>query len=602
VFIDSIFAKPIRPRIFGLALTVAFLGAASAAQAQTVSADFGGRSGTTPAVPSGLLSVGGIGSRLTDSNAIGALTAAGLNESRFWINLDQIYKSSTPNFWSLDQTLRTMQNTGVHPLAVIDGTPSSIGGSTSCAPPSDTWRWGQMAASVVAHVNQTFPGLLRDYEIWNEPELSNSLCVADDTARLNTYISMFASAASAMHAQAQKDGQPIRTGGPVISRVKVLGPVWIPALLSNPSTAPYVDFVSFHIYLTGLSDIQNGMTWSKLYATTQSTTTGMAYYYKLLEPLVRNGHQPNAASTPIYISEFNDNWAFAVDCCRNDRTYGPLWNSLVITDLLNTVYSGAKAVPSQLSYFNATGNYFCILGQWNAAMDCNPATTDPYPQFYAYKLFASSQYLDLQKGGHMAASVSPASTTSGLGATAFYTSGADSVVVINPTSTSYDAVNVAVKNPGLTSATGTVYVLDSANGQISTQSAALTAVTGGYSAQVAVPAYSTVALSVKGTGGGTPTTPTPTPAPVPTGGPTAVLNVTPTTGTHPVVVSVDSSRSTGGGSAIVGRTINFGDGSWLSWWPTATHTYSRAGSYKVSVTIKNKSGQISTASTVVTVQ
>jgi hypothetical protein len=407
-----------------------------------------------------------------------------------------------------------------------------------------------------------------------------------------------------MHAQAQKDGQPIRTGGPDISRVKVMGPVWIPALLSNPSTAPYVDFVSFHIYLTGLSDIQNGMTWSQLYATTQSTTGGMAYYYKTLEALVRKGQQPNAASTPIYISEFNDNWAFAVDCCRNDQTYAPLWNSLVITDLLNTVYSGAKTVPGQLSYFNAASKFFCIMGQWNGAMDCNPASLDPYPQFYAYKLFASSQYLDLQKGGHMAASVSPASTTSGLSATAFYTSGADSVVVINPTSTSYNAVSVAVKNPGLTSATGTVYVLDRANGQISTESVALTAVTGGYSAQVAVPAYSTVALSVKGTQGGgtTPTTPTPTPAPVPAGGPTAVLSVTPKTGTHPVVVTVNSSQSQGGATAIVGRTINFGDGSWLSWWPTATHTYAKAGSYKITVTIKNKSGQSSTASAVVTVQ
>jgi hypothetical protein len=590
------FAKIARPRFFGLALTAAILCAAPAVQAQTVSADFGGRSGTTPAVPSGILSVGAVGSSLSDSNAINTLTSAGLNQTRFWINLDQIYATSTPNFWSLDRSLRTMQNTGVHPLGVIHGTPSSLGGSR-CAPPSDTWRWGQMAASVVAHVNQTFPGVMRDYEIWNEPELPTSLCVSDDTARLNTFLSMFGAAASAMHAQAQKDGQPIRTGGPTISRVYSLASVWIPALLNNPSSAPYVDFVSFHLYLTGQSNISNGMNWSQLYTITQATTGGMAYYYKKIEPLVRAGQQPNAASTPIYISEFNDNWAFAVDCCRNDPTYAPLWNSLVITDLLNVVYSGAKTVPSQLGYFNSVGSYFCILGQWDSTMDCNPSTTDPYPQFYAYKLFASSQYLDLQKGGHMAASVSPASTTSGLSATAFYTSGADSVVVVNPTSTSYNTANVVLKNPGLSSGTATVYTLDRANGQISTESVALTAVTGGYSAQVAVPAYATVALSVKGSPG-TPTAP----PPVSTNGPTAVLSVTPNTATHPAVVAVDSSLSQGGGTAIVGRTINFGDGSWLSWWPTASHSYAKAGSYTVSVTIKNKDGQMSTASKVLTVK
>lgn len=588
--VDTMFRKAICIRLFWLVLAVASLLGASAVQSQTVSADFGGRNGATPVIPSGLFSVGGTGSSLQNRNAISTLTTAGLNEARFWISLQQIYATSTPNFSQLDWALQTMQSTGVRPLGVIYGTPPSLG-SGFCAPPSDVGRWGQMAASVVAHVNRNYPGLMRDYEIWNEPELASSLCVADDTARLNTYISMFAAAGSAMHAQAQSDGQPIRTGGPGISRVKELAQVWVTALVSNSSSAPYADFVSFHFYPSGMYDIQHGMNWSTLYATTQSATLGPAYYYKKTEPLVRQGHQPNAGSTPIYITEYNANWAYAVDCCRNNPTYGPLWNSLVITDLLNVVYSGATTVPSQLSYFYASEKYFCLLGQWNASMDCNTAALDPYPQFYAYKLFASPEYLDLQKGGHMAVSVSPASTTSGLAATAFYTSAADSAVIINPTSTDYNAINVLLKNPGLTSATGTAYLLDRANGQISSQSVALTPMSGGYTAQVAVPAYSTVAISVKGSQGG--------------GGggsaPTAVLNVTPQTGTQPVTVIADSSQSDGGGESIVGRTIDFGDGYWKSWQPTVSHTYTKAGSYKIRLTIKNQSGQISTANTVVTV-
>jgi hypothetical protein len=306
---------------------------------------------------------------------------------------------------------------------------------------------------------------------------------------------MFAAASSAMHAQASRDGDTIRVGGPVISQLSQ-APKWIPALLNNSSTAPYVDFVSFHLYITGLTDIQHGMNWSQLYARTQSSTQGVAHYYKWVEPLVRAGHQRNPWSTPIYITEYNDNWAYAVECCRNNPTYAPLWNSLAVADLLNVVYTGSTAVPSKLNYFNSAGKDFCIIGQWNNAMDCNTSAQYPYPQFFAYKLFASPQYLNLQAGGHMAASVSPASTTWGLTATAFYTSKGDDVVVINPTSTSYGAVTVTLSNPGLTAGVATVYLLNRANSQITTESVTLTRVSGGYTARVAVPAYSTVAVAL----------------------------------------------------------------------------------------------------------
>jgi PKD repeat protein len=582
---SSIFPKGIHTRFFGLLLAAASLWGASVAQSQTVSANFGNRSGATPVVPSGLFSANGIGNDVVDPTSISTLTSAGLDRTRFWVPLTQVYATSTANFSVLDYQLEKMQASGLHPLAVIYLTPPSLG-SKPCAPPSNIAKWGQMAASVVAHVDQKFPGLMQDYEIWNEPDLASSLCIADATTRLNTYVSMFASAASAMHAQAKDDGQTIRTGGPVISEV-ALGLTWFPALLNNASAAPYVDFVSFHIYVTGLVNIQNKMTWPDLYAVTQSPAHGIALAYNMLEPLVRKGRQPNAASTPIYISEYNDNWAYAQDCCRNDPTYGPLWNSVAITDLLNTVYSGAKAGPSQLSYFNASGKFFCLLGEWDSAMDCNSSVLEPYPQFYAYKLYASPDYLDLQAGGHMAASVSPASTTSGLEATAFYTGDADSVVVINPTSATYSAVNVVLSNPGLTSSEGTVYLLDRSNGQISSRSVALKAASGSYSAEVEVPPYSTVALSVKGNSTG--------------GRPTAVLDVTPLTGTHPLLVTMDSSPSQGGSTAIIGRTIDFGDGHWQNWTPKVWHTYTIPGTYKILLTIKNQAGQISMASKVITV-
>jgi PKD repeat protein len=582
--------------VAGLAVIVALLGNASSGQSQTVTANFGSRSGSTPAVPSGLFAVGGVGVDVTAQGPVSSLTSAGVTGTRFWIPLQQIYATSTPNFSILDAQLKNISAAGLHPIGVIYDTPPSLG-SSACSAPSNVATWGKMAASVVANVDQKYPGLLQDYEIWNEPELATSLCISDATTRLTTYVSMFAAAASAMHAQAQADGQTIRTGGPVISQMSQAS-TWLPALLDNSSTAPYVDFVSFHLYITGQTNIDDGMTWSSLYTITQSSTQGLAHFYQMIESLVRAGKQPNAVSTPIYVSEYNDNWAYAVDCCRNDRTYAPLWNSVAVADFLNTVYSGASAGPSRLAYFNAVGSYFCIMGAYDADMDCNPSQTYLYPQFYAFALFASPSYLNLQAGGHMAVSVSPASTTSGLSATAFYTSSGDDVVIINPTSTSYSSVNVTLANPGLTSATGTMYLLNSTNADIASQSVSLSSVSGGYSTTVTVPAYSTVAVSLKGTNQTGAATTTPPPASS-TDAPSAILTVTPTAGS--LVVSVDSSKSTGGGSAIVGRTIAFGDGTWLNWTPTATHTYSKAGTYTVVLTVKNQSGQATSASSTVTV-
>lgn len=576
------FISPAKTRIVYssfLVLAWASLLGASVAVSQTVSANFAGRSGATPWVPSGLFSLGGTGTNgAAQAGPISTLTSAGLDRTRFWISLGQIYATSTANFSLLDQTLTTMSRSHLHPLAVIYDTPRSLGPS-SCSAPSDVWRWGQMAASVVAHVDQKFPGLLEDYEIWNEPELAVSLCISNPTDRLNKYVSIFSAAAAAMHAQASKDGKTIRTGGPTISQLSS-AKTWFPALLNSASAARYVDFVSFHLYLTGETDIWDGMSWSSLYATTQSTTHGLAYYYKTLEALVRKGHQPNAITTPIFITEFNDNWAYLVDCCRNDPTYAPLWNSVAVADFLNVIYSGARQVPSQLSYFASSGKYFCIMGHWDWDMDCDASATEMYPQFYAFELFASSRYLNLQGGGHMAASVTPGSTTSGLDSTAFYTNSADNIVIINPTSTAHNAVSVELKDPGLSSSSGTVYLLNKSHGAISSSSVGLKAVSGGYSAQVSVPAYSTVALSVKGQSSNRPL---------------AALSVTPTTGKHPLLVAIDSSASKGGASAIAGRTTDFGDGHWASYDEKVWHTYTIPGTYRIVVTIKNTAGQISAA-------
>jgi len=483
---------------FGLLVTSAL--------AQTVTADFDSRSGKTHSIPPRAFGINAVS--LQDPTTLKTIVGAGITESRAMGSISVIYASSEPNWNQFDWDMNLLQGQGMHPLVTLMGSPTwlqpspnpcvSGGSPAQNAPPKNVGDWAKIAASYVAHLDSKFPGLVHEFEIWNEPELQQSFCVADNTdaTRLATYLKLYAAAASAMHAQADRDGVNIKVGGPVISKFS-LAPEWIPALLADPAAYPYVDFISYHMYLTGPTQINTGMNWSQLYGFTQSTTRGELYYYLKNLTLIRQGLQLNPRSTPIYITEFNDNWVFAHDCCRNHPAYGPLWNSVALVDFLNSVYSGANSVPSKMFYFAGSAPpYFCIAGAWNSSMNCDNSSLDLYPQFYSYKLMASTSFLGLTSGGHMARKVSPVNTQSGLLATAFYTDDKDSIVIVNPSGTSYSAVTVQATSPGYTSASGAKYTLNQANPKIANASLTWKKITGGYQATVAVPPYSTVAVTL----------------------------------------------------------------------------------------------------------
>ena len=74
--------RQIWTRIGCLLLFAAMLVSASISRAQTVSADFGGRTASTPVVPSGILAVNGVGSSLSDPGTINNVTSAGLTGTR----------------------------------------------------------------------------------------------------------------------------------------------------------------------------------------------------------------------------------------------------------------------------------------------------------------------------------------------------------------------------------------------------------------------------------------------------------------------------------------------------------------------------------------
>ena len=363
--------------------------------------------------------------------------------------------------------------------------------------PTDPVKWAQVAASYVAHMNATFPGIVQDYEIWNEPD-ATGLCAGN---HLKSYIDIYSAAAPLMKQQAASDGVTIRIGGPVLATYSSL---WLTTLLNDPRTAPYIDFVSYHQYMFGREALQvqwdsyNG--YASLYQKTQESDNGAQRIYSKVYDAVKAGSQPLGANTPIYISEFNTNWAFFKDCCRNDPTYAPLWNALYVTDLLNIAYKGIP-VPNKMIYFASSAYpWFCMIGVLDQNMDClnsSESVLQPYPQYYTFQLLSSRNYLGLVDGGYLSKSVDPPSGAGGLAVTAFYNSRQDAILITNPTSAAYSQTQVTLQNVGFGTPNATLYQI--VNGAlINSSSLALSPQGTGYSATVDIHAYSVQAISVNG--------------------------------------------------------------------------------------------------------
>ncbi len=341
---------------------------------------------------------------------------------------------------------------------------------------------------------------MTDYEIWNEPNLA--LCVPAGDDALTDYMKLYSAAAPLMKAQAKADGQTIRIGGPASAGLE---PGWITAMLNDPVISKNIDFMSYHLYLVGvpgetaLWDTYNGS--QSIYQVTQDNL-GPANVYEYAGTLVAGGKQPQGKNLPIYITEYNLDWKFAKTCCSNDFTYSPVWNALYVADLLDVpfAYDGAPNTMSRLIYYAATQPpYYCLVGQHNANMDCTyPAGSvpQPYPQYFAYQLLGSPNYLGLQNGAYMATSMSPPRLVNGLVVTAFFTPSLDAVVLINPSQYTYTNMPINVANSGFTSPQATLYQI--VNGQ-SIQASTLTLQSQGgtsYSTTVTLGPYSVQAISL----------------------------------------------------------------------------------------------------------
>jgi len=469
----------------------------------SITADFGSRSNNTAPVPANVFGYGR-GESIVSTSDRNLLTQGGLTTSRMSAQIFNVFASgATPNWTKIDPLIATVQAAGQHAILQLNQSPvwlqptSGTCSGNSFAAPTDINAWTQIAVEYVAHMDSAFPGVVTDYEIWNEPN-TNGLCTSDD--HLNTYLSLYGTAAPAMKAQAAQDGATIRIGGPVLSSYSAL---WLSSLLTNPSTAPYVDFISYHQYFFGPNALQ--VQWDtytgdvSLYEATQDASNGVFATYNKVLAQAAAGQQPLGAQTPIYVTEYNSNWAFFNDCCRNNATYAPVWNALYVTDMLDSVYNGSAHVPNALDYFAGSAYpWFCLVGVQDANMDCLysvGAVPVPYPQYFAYDLIASPQYLGLSAGGYMAKSISTPTGGGGLATTAFYTANKDAIVITNPTPASYAQITVTFANSGLTGTQGVLYQIVNGS-QINTTPVSFSVQGTNLVTTISVPPYSVQAVSL----------------------------------------------------------------------------------------------------------
>jgi len=484
-------------------------GANSTPRSASITVDFGSRSGSQAVIPPNILGTEYLESLPTNANRA-TVVQGGFTTARYRISVANVYTTSdTPKWGAVDNDMAKFVAAGVHPLIELVGTPaylqpqplpSGCRADPTINVPTDVNEWGKLAASFVAHFDQKFPGFVTRYEIWNEPNTA-ALC-GTSTTRESEYISIYSAAAPQMKQQAKADGVTIVVGGPGSS-----GPAWTD-LLTNSQTAPYMDFYSYHLYVGSDADIKNGMTWDgaggtpSLRSKTLSSTAGIQARYLQAYSGVKSANTPLGAKTPIYFDEYNDDWAFMNDCCRNSPTYSPLFNSITVAQLLNSVYKGAGEVPGMMIYYSAGQQTFCILAVIDTAMDCTKAATgdqaQPYPQWYTYRMIFNPSFLDLQDGGHMAASVTLSSSadSAGLIATGYYTATKDSVFIVNPTATSYSGITLQINNSGLSSPAATLYTINATNPHISQWPASTLAASQGTQITFDVPGYSVLAVSL----------------------------------------------------------------------------------------------------------
>ena len=430
-----------------------------------------------------------------DVNSTGLLTNAGVTLSREFISLQQVWANCpspcTPSYTSIDGITTLAAARGYKLIVSIELTPPDLGAS-GCTPPSNNTTWATRAAAAIAHVDGLHPGLVLYWEVGNEYDLTGQFCPGSGT-NLQAYIPLYTAAGPAMIAQVVADSSTALVGGPVLGAPATNAAAWLSnastGLLGNTGTAPSVQFVDYHSYLAGCTG-----TWTTCFNTLQDAGAGQQALASSITTLVRAGTQPSASTTPIFVTESATSSAFSSDCCRNDATFGPLWDSISFMDWANSKITQADQYAAASS---GSGTFFCLF--WDpVTMTCSQPPLIPNSNFYFYQLVNSTSYLGASTGASLATSISPGTSTAGLQSSAFYTTTANVIIIANPTASPISTGTITFNNATVSNTAGLMYTLNASNATATPVRVSLTPIAGGFTAQaVSVPANTTVAFIAK---------------------------------------------------------------------------------------------------------
>lgn len=466
-------------------------------------------------IPPGWFGIGGVGSTVSDPNAIAKFTKIHMLGNRIWAEMTEIYKNGpTPDFSLFDKQMDRGTQDGLDPIVVLDGTPPFLQGpSGRCSKPTDVNAWAEAAAAVAEHVEKSHPKL--HYEIWNEPDSQASLCTDN---QLNDYIEIYLATAP----KVKKAAPTSEVGGPALCCPAKDVDTFLTPLLADNRVTPYIDFVSWHVYLTGSWEAENGMQWdystgmaSPMFDIMQGPTTGWSYYYRKVDAAVRAGGQPNAKNTPTYLTEYNvSHQTMGHNCCQNDYRYGPLWNAVAYVDLMTTQQDGAIRGPDKINFYmsHSANLNMCAIGPINGASgstiagDCGdvPEHCDngvctgdytEYPQYQAFQMFTSPDYLNLEDTNFYVLT-RPQLPNNMLGAV-LWNATSDMLVIINQTGENLGSQSYTFANTGFHSALQ-AHLYQIANGFMLTKSLPLAmSDLNTVAAVVTIPAYSVTAIKIE---------------------------------------------------------------------------------------------------------
>ena len=410
-------------------------------------------------IPRYFLGVGGVGSSYLgrNSSVLSTLLKAGFRWTRLEAQLEAIFPNSEQNaqYASIDAQLSTALSSGFQNIVVIiDYTPSWLVNNTGfpCKdvnhyPPSNYTEWGKLASYVVKHIDRTFHTKLIYYEIWNEPDASVFLCVSP-SIREKVYFNIFDAAAIQIRGNSYQG--EVEIGGPALAN-PFRDTQMVYDFVHNSTISRFVDFVSYHHYaVSGIPDSWNG-TNLPVYAAMQGAATGYAQIYNEIASIVHHGSQPNASRTPVFITEYNTD-TVGPDCCGSSKVYSPLFNSLFVTDLFNSIYASGSdhSLPAGFTYFtlSAPSIGICMFGSWDTNMDCAVLPSpkpQPYPQFYSYYLLGGANYLDLTSDNYLAPSIT--SSLAGVSVLGFFNATSAKLLIVNAGIKAYENATLFVENP-----------------------------------------------------------------------------------------------------------------------------------------------------------